>query len=488
MAVEFQFKVPLGLNGASAARPRTRRAALRAFFPTGWKAAAAASLAIFLFHFLAYPALVRDAATSGFVPGFHMVYPFWHLALTPLSAMADALTVLDVFEMAVVILWVFAFIAFLPGARRKYFAFSAAAAMMAWTIFGHRPPGRLIHDDPDVLLVDFHSHTSLSHDGRGSFSTEANRLWHWKQGFDAGFITDHNTIEAARKAMSDSDGNWRRIGYRSMQGEEVSLFHAHPIVLGNRDHIFNKNFDGRPQAILNVIREAHRQGALIVDSLPDYWLRHWDEETDRRSKNGRNNGGTVQDFVGWGMDGFEIINSAPKALCFPAAKRRLIVEFCRKHDLFITGVSDNHGWGTATAAWNAVRIPGWQAMDPETLQAQILSLLKIKKFAAVQVLERVRFAPQGWIQIALSPIGIAWVYLRSLQPGQRVVWVAWIWGLMFLGKSARALRRTWERGSVEGNDSDEEAPAVPQPPTSAKPAFPAPEPTPVLSAKCVRVP
>ena len=25
----------------------------------------------------------------------------------------------------------------------------------------------------------------------------------------------------------------------------------------------------------------------------------------------------------------------------------------------MTGISDNHGWGYATAVWNAVRLPGW---------------------------------------------------------------------------------------------------------------------------------
>jgi len=49
---------------------------------------------------------------------------------------------------------------------------------------------------------------------------------------------------------------------------------------------------------------------------------------------------------------------------------------------------------------------------------------------------------------------------------------------MLLGKSARALRRTWERGPVEGNVSDEEATAVPEPPMPMEPEFPAPEPMP----------
>ena len=41
----------------------------------------------------------------------------------------------------------------------------------------------------------------------------------------------------------------------------------------------------------------------------------------------------------WGIAGFEIINSAPKALDFPEAKRREIIALCRLHNLPMTGIS-----------------------------------------------------------------------------------------------------------------------------------------------------
>ena len=52
---------------------------------------------------------------------------------------------------------------------------------------------------PDMVVFDVHSHTNVSHDVRGTlmrgFDAEANLAWHGRAGFDAFFITDHNTIE-----------------------------------------------------------------------------------------------------------------------------------------------------------------------------------------------------------------------------------------------------------------------------------------------------
>ena len=57
---------------------------------------------------------------------------------------------------------------------------------------------------PDVVVFDVHSHTNVSHDVRGTlmrgFDTEANLRWHRRAGFDAVFVTDHNTVERAPAA------------------------------------------------------------------------------------------------------------------------------------------------------------------------------------------------------------------------------------------------------------------------------------------------
>ena len=65
----------------------------------------------------------------------------------------------------------------------------------------------------DIIVVDFHSHTSYSHDGRPGFSPEANRAWHQRGGFDAAYITDHRTFPGGGRRGS-SCATPRRRGRR----------------------------------------------------------------------------------------------------------------------------------------------------------------------------------------------------------------------------------------------------------------------------------
>src|SRR5205807_2219665 len=96
-------------------------------------------------------------------------------------------------------------------------------------------------------------------------------------------------------------------------------------------------YNGDTSGMLGVFAALHRQGAIGIASLPEYWRNYWDD-LDR--------------FVAAGVDGFEIVNCAPKALGFPAPARARVLELARDHDLLVVGASDNHGWGRATCVWN----------------------------------------------------------------------------------------------------------------------------------------
>ena len=57
-----------------------------------------------------------------------------------------------------------------------------------------RPTARLAMSSSSAVVVDFHSHTSFSWDGRADFTPLANRRWHEEAGFDVAYITDHGTF------------------------------------------------------------------------------------------------------------------------------------------------------------------------------------------------------------------------------------------------------------------------------------------------------
>jgi hypothetical protein len=363
-----------------------------------------------------FPSPVWDAATLAWVPGFKLAFPPSHLLFTPFCSLADFLTTLSLHSLETFVLWVFVLFFVFFKLKRALIACLCFIAFLAWGALVPRPMGRLAAQDPEILLIDFHSHTRYSHDGRPSFTPEANRRWHEAQGYEAAFITDHNRIEGSAEAEQASERDWKTTGFRSLEGEEVSLKKTHLVLLGNTERVDNRPYDSDPKKIALFVADMHKRHLPVIASLPEYWLYHW--------------GGGVQDFIRWGMDGFEIINSAPLALDFPLSKRREIVAECRRLRLVMTGISDNHGYGYATAAWNAMRLPGWSLLPPPVLQNLIIRKLtdrSIDRSALVQVLERPRFFPESAGRLILSPVPNAWLYLQSLTREQVGVWLAWIW-------------------------------------------------------------
>jgi hypothetical protein len=351
---------------------------------------------------------VRDAATELWATGFSLQLSPLYVLFAPFFGLADRLTLLSFHQLLILIgvILIGGFIVL--GLKRGIIFLASFVAFVAWAALMPRPSGRLVSSDPDTLLIDFHSHTNASHDGRPHFTPEANMRWHQRQGFQASFITDHNRIEGtqAAKALSNT-------GVRSLEGEEISLWKTHLVVLGNHEWIDNQPFDSDPAKVPLFIREMNQRKLPVIASLPEYWKHHWH--------------GGVQRLIDAGINGFEIVNGAPKALDFSPDHRRRIVALCRMYNLFMTGVSDNHGYGQATAVWSAMRIPGWDKLSPDQLEAAIIKTLQTQRFAAVQVLERARYNPENVIQLLFSPLMNGLIYWRSLQPIEAVSWVSWIW-------------------------------------------------------------
>lgn len=361
------------------------------------------------------PGAVRDAHTLLWPSGFHFEWPLWHLVFTPFCSVADYLTVLSLHEQIAFQLCVPFCLFLLVGWRRGSLLWLCWLIFIAWGALVPHPMARLVAENPRTLLIDFHSHTNMSHDGRPSFTADANMQWHRHQGYNAAFITDHNRIEASSWAHEQSKKDWRETHYYSLMGEEISLAKTHLVLLGNHERIDNHPYDSDFNRIPLFLQDMQALRLPVIASLPEYWLYHWGDD--------------VQKFLSWGISGFEIINSAPKALDFPLEKRREIGELCSQHNLPLMGISDNHGYGYATAVWNAMSISSWQRLDPDQLELTILLLLKKQGFHAVQVLERPKYWPKNHFELLLSPLGNTIIYLRLLTPGQRLIWVFWIWGI-----------------------------------------------------------
>ncbi|MGH7509877.1 MAG: PHP domain-containing protein [Gemmatimonadales bacterium] len=368
----------------------------------------------------------------GFLVGLLLLYVVWRLALMLRHRLAK-----DVRSPAGH--------SILRELRSSAIGLALFAGFVAVGALWHRPMLSLAGTGPDDVVVDFHSHTNVSHDVRGTwmrgFDAEANRRWHARAGFDAGFITDHNVGSresgvGSRELRVTSQES--RVASRSRgvtpdsrlptpdsrlptlcPGIEVSAWRAHIILLGDTLPVDRRRYNGSLDELLLLLAISDSAyGSLSVASLPEYRRNHWER---------------LDLLIRAGLDGFEIVNASPKANELSRADRDSVVALARRHNRFVVGVSDSHGWGATSMVWNLVRVPSGSAH----ICASVLRQLQTG-FPAVRVIERHRLRPDAWWPVWLTPAGVVWETWRSMGMGLAGSWLVWIWAAGWaLGRNRR---------------------------------------------------
>lgn len=377
------------------------------------------------------PSPLRDAATGAFASDARLEVPWTHLVLAPPSLFADWLTTAGTWQDATALCYlVFGWWLRRAWAWRRdrveprllretllYLAYlGGLLAFFAWALLWPRPSARLVAADPDDAVLDLHSHTNASWDGRRSLSVEASAAWHRRLGYDAFFVTDHNSVEASRAGKDWSRG--RPLERPAvLEGTEVSLHQTHIVLLGAKERVDTRPYDGSLEGTRRFLADARaKHGGLPVMSLPEYWRYH---------------AARWEDFAAWGAAGFELSNGSPRSLDFPERDRRRLVGLCRRRGLFLVGVTDSHGWGSTGPAWTLLRIPGHRAMDPDALEDAVLAALRARP-AEARVLERIRHDSASDAFLLLSPFLGLWTFLRTLSGAQTAACLAWVWLLALL--------------------------------------------------------
>lgn len=345
------------------------------------------------------PSLV-DAVTGSAPGDADLDRPILYVVLAPLSNTLDALTFFSLARAGWALgVWVLASAAWgalrpwkTPGtpltARRRIgralIGPLAIVLLAAAAVLLPRPVPRLRSTDATGTVIDYHTHTEASHDGRWTLARMA--AWHRRQGFDATYVTDHNVIYDG--SLPTPPG----IGITLLPGVEWSVYRQHVIAIGPVAPLPRDSFGGSTARMTRIFDAIERQGALSIASLPEYWRNHWDD---------------LGAFVVAGVDGFEIVNCAPKPLAFPSAARHDVVTRAARHDLLVVGVSDNHGWGQVTCVWNVSR-PGAQGFQTNRVYARPLALAQGD------------WAPWN------APLSQPWLMLRSLSWSERMSWLTWV--------------------------------------------------------------
>ncbi len=334
---------------------------------------------------------VLDAVTGAPAGNANLVNPALYLLVAPLSNILDALTFLSLDRAkALLVTWVV--VLALVGALRSGSPRRRLARALAGVVFLlllavaavllPRPVPRLVTGESDVSVVDFHSHTIASHDGRFGWTLEKLAQWHAVQGFQAAYVTDHNRAFA---------GSVTEV-IPLLPGAEWSVYRQHIVALGATTQLDLAPYSGDTPGMLTLFAALHAQGALAIASLPEYWRNHRVE---------------LDQFVTAGVDGFEVVNCSPKGLAFPSAARRTVIDLAQRHDKFVTGASDSHGWGKVTCVWNLTR-QGTHGFADSRVVARPLALL------------------QGDGDPKLAGVTQPWLMLRALSWPERISWLTWI--------------------------------------------------------------
>ncbi len=285
---------------------------------------------------------------------------------------------------------------------------TALAAFIGAGLLWHRPMAALAGTSPDDVVVDFHTHTNRSHDVSGTemddYDVAANLRWHRRAGFDAAFITDHNTVGPSASGPGLAAG---------CPGIEVSAWRAHVVLLGDSTPVDRRRYNRDLASLLELLRTSEREyGSLSLASIPEYVRNHW---------------GRLDTLLAAGLDGFEIVNASPKANEITRQQRDSVVALARHTNRLVVGVSDHHGWGATSMVWNLVRVPGWRDAPDRVCQAVLHRLHD--GFESVQIVERHRLRSDSAWPVILTPLAVLWETWRSMGWEETVGWLGWIWAI-----------------------------------------------------------
>lgn len=391
---------------------------------------------------------VVDVLTKSDVAGIRLGASAWYTVLAPLSNVFDALTLLSLPQ----VFSTFAFIGVVALALRIRATRSRETRLLprfrvrdhlrfAATVFGAiiaitglallmpRPMARLRIGDKDLVAIDFHSHTSASHDGRPEFTPEANREWHRKAGFDVAYVTDHHTFAGANAAMLANpriagDGTVLLPGLEYLDGDE------HVIAIGlDPSTTDSERREWHPiYAAPSAAPAAKVTPALLILCLPG--------NLDVIPAN--EHLGVVR------LAAVEISDGSPKGIAQAAQDRGAVIAHAKHLGISVVAGSDNHGWGRAALGWSVMRIPGWRAMSPQQLDVAIRSAILTGGAGAVQVMSR-RLPPSpSPLAVAMTGPDLALETVRDIGWRERVFYLVWLWfgwGIVVLVERRRFARR-----------------------------------------------
>jgi hypothetical protein len=381
---------------------------------------------------------IRDAVSLEPVAEARLQLSAAYLSIAPISNVLDTLTLLTVGQHIAIVLWIIAAFGIwrVLRARRRPVRLRtevlAAACLVVAIALTYvvgalmpRPMAQLTVSDATVIVVDFHSHTMYSHDGRPGWTEEDVRNWHRAAGYDVAYITDHATFEGAERGIASNPGLAGE-GTTILQGLEVVYRGEHVNILsaGRRYRGLTtpdlKDMDVQSLQLAGFLRAT---APVLVETVPAR-LRQVPARTNDAP----------------GVDAIEIVDGSPRGLAEDRRDRQQIVHIADSLNLALVAGSDNHGWGHTAPGWTLLRVPGWRGMRTDSLSRRLEDVLRGGRRQAARTVERRVAAATNPVSVGFAAPLVAWRMLTTLSADERVMWLIWAWGLVLLARGVRAYR------------------------------------------------
>jgi hypothetical protein len=384
---------------------------------------------------------LQDAATSGPVTEAWLRLPTGYLLLAPVSNILDTLTLLSLRQHIALLVTIVVCYAIwwwtvgrallgvvTPGRRvlreaaRIGVGLVVFIAVYAGVAIMPRPMAAL-EVSADILVVDFHSHTKFSHDGRPDWTPEDVRAWHRNAGFDVAYITDHRTFEGARDGWANNPspvggGTVLLPGIEvSWRGEHVNVLDADRMYRG----LLSETLRDVDESALKMSSTLPNSEPVLIETMPG----------DLSKVVAAAGNGTA------GIRAIEVVDGAPKGLGQTRRERARIVHLADSANIALVAGSDNHGWGHTAAGWTLMFVPGWRSATPELLTSGLSRILRSGRRGATRVVERYVADTETGVALPLTVPLVAWGMLRTLSSDERIVWLAWTIALYLLWRLKR---------------------------------------------------
>lgn len=372
---------------------------------------------------------IRDARTLGEVPEATLVLPGAYVLLAPVSKLLDTLTLLSLRQhvvlwltlLAVFALWWWRRGRIVPAsvtparravrhAARMGLALVGLVAVYAAAILMPRPMAAL-QLTPEIVAIDFHTHTQHSHDGRWNWTAEDVRRWHADAGYSAAYVTDHRSFDGAREGWANNP---------ALSGQGTVLLPAIEVVWKG-EHVNILDADRAYAGILTPsLRDVDEEALRLASSIPGkepLVIETLPGDLDRMIP--ARGPGTA------GVRAIELVDGAPKGLGQVRRERPRILHLADSLNLALVSGSDSHGWGHVAQAWTLMRLPGWRGSTPDALSDAISNVLRRGGVRATRVVERWIPDTDSGLRLPLTVPIVLWGMLRTLTPEERVMWIVW---------------------------------------------------------------